>query len=167
MVEFAHQKSAEPKSAKIVKQFMTGFKETIKLGGHQYPLNDVLFNRLLDILSARSRKTTLMAHYTGVDGRPKYVQNKNPKLGNVIKNEPNRHAEKVFIDEYLAAITSVATEYNLRTGQKSSLYITMNRSSCNAMPHRLAGSTGLKPSDKGIKPFGLRWQNIYLALGAK
>lgn len=130
---------AEPKLTKIVKQFMTEFKETVKLGGHKYLLNDVLFNRLLDILSPRSRKTTLMAHYTGVDGKPKYVQNQNPKLGNVIKNESNRHAEKVFIDEYLAAITSVATEYNLRTGKKSSLYITMNRSSCDAIPHDCTG----------------------------
>ena len=28
-------------------------------------------------------------------------------------------------------------------------------------------SAGLKPSAKRIKPFGLRWQNIYLVIGAK
>lgn len=121
---------AEQELAQIIKKLLELFVGTIRLGGLKYILDDLLFRKMLLTMSPLVAQTSLMAHYIANDGKRKYVQNKRQIFGKVVKNEYNRHAETVFIQDYFPIVLEEATKYHQITNQKSVMFITLNRSSC-------------------------------------
>jgi hypothetical protein len=121
---------AEQELAQIIKQLLELFVGTIRVGGLKYVLDDILFRKMLLTMNPLVSQTSLMAHYIADDGKPKYVQNKRKGFGKVIKNEYNRHAEKVFIQDYFPRLLEEIKKYNEITNKKYLMFITLNRSSC-------------------------------------
>ncbi len=121
---------AQQELAQIIKQLLELFVGTIRVGGLKYILDDVLFRKMLLTMNPLVSQTFLMAHYIAHDGKLTYFQNKQPEFGKVIKNEYNRHAEKVFIQDYFPIVVEEATKHHETTKQKSVMFITLNRSSC-------------------------------------
>ncbi|MGB0387368.1 MAG: hypothetical protein ACPGWR_21315 [Ardenticatenaceae bacterium] len=121
---------AQQELAQIIKQLLELFVGTIRVGGLKYILDDVLFRKMLLTMNPLVSQTSLMGHYIAHDGKLTYFQNNQPEFGKVIKNEYNRHAEKVFIQDYFPIVVEEATKYHETTKQKSVMFITLNRSSC-------------------------------------
>ena len=121
---------AEQELAQIIKQLLELFVGTIRVGGLKYVLDDFLFRKMILTMNPLVSQTSLMAHYIANDGKPKYVKNKRKVFGKVIKNEYNRHAEKVFIEDYFPIVLEEVKKYHEMTKQKSVMFITLNRSSC-------------------------------------